>query len=101
MIPVAVIGTEEAYPALGNFKPLAKLLKFPYFPITPFFPWLGPLGALPLPCKVRIRYGEPLNFQADPDISESELHLLIEEVKANLKKEIDKELRIRRGRWFT
>ena len=37
---------------------LARLLGFPYFPITPTFPWLGPLGAIPLPTKWTIQFGE-------------------------------------------
>jgi hypothetical protein len=32
----------------------------PYFPVTPTFPWLGPLGALPLPSKWIVEFGEPI-----------------------------------------
>lgn len=46
---------------LGNVKPLARLLGLPYFPVTPTFPWLGPLGAVPLPSKWMIRFGEPID----------------------------------------
>ncbi|MEA2516841.1 MAG: hypothetical protein QOG16_679, partial [Actinomycetota bacterium] len=35
VIPVAIVGAEEAYPMIGNAKWLAKALGFPYFPITP------------------------------------------------------------------
>ena len=31
-------------------------------PITPTFPWLGPLGLLPYPVSYRIVYGEPLRY---------------------------------------
>ena len=37
---------------IGNVKTLARLLGLPYVPITPTFPWLGPLGAIPLPQQV-------------------------------------------------
>lgn len=60
IVPVAVVGAEEIYPMLADAKPLAKLLGMPYFPITPFFPWLGPLGAIPLPTRWSITFGEPL-----------------------------------------
>jgi 1-acyl-sn-glycerol-3-phosphate acyltransferase len=60
MIPVAIVGSEEIYPMIGNAKLLARLGGFPYFPITPFFPWLGPLGAIPLPSKWIIEFGEPI-----------------------------------------
>jgi len=54
IIPAAIVGAEETFPLLGNIKPLARLLGLPYFPVTPTFPWLGPLGAVPLPSKARI-----------------------------------------------
>ncbi|MGI9092250.1 MAG: lysophospholipid acyltransferase family protein [Mycobacteriales bacterium] len=60
IIPCSIVGAEEAYPMLADAKPLARLLGLPYFPITPTFPWLGPLGALPLPSKWIIAFGEPV-----------------------------------------
>ncbi len=60
IIPVSVVGSEEIYPMLGNATYLARLLKLPYFPITPTFPWLGPLGLVPLPSKWHIQFGEPI-----------------------------------------
>ncbi|MGI8408182.1 MAG: lysophospholipid acyltransferase family protein, partial [Actinomycetota bacterium] len=44
IVPVSIVGGEEAYPMIANLKGLAKLLGFPYFPVTPGFPLLGPLG---------------------------------------------------------
>ena len=61
IVPVAVVGAEEIYPLIGNVKPLARLFGFPYFPVTPTFPWLGPLGAMPLPSKWVIEFGEPID----------------------------------------
>ena len=60
IIPVSIVGAEEIYPILGNAKTLARLLGLPYFPITPTFPLLGPLGAIPLPSKWIIEFGEPI-----------------------------------------
>jgi 1-acyl-sn-glycerol-3-phosphate acyltransferase len=60
MIPVAVVGSEEIYPKIGEIPLLARLLRAPYFPVTPTFPWLGPLGAVPLPSKWRIEFCEPI-----------------------------------------
>lgn len=60
IVPVAIVGAEETYPLLGDIKPLARLLGAPYFPVTPTFPWLGPLGLLPLPSKWLIEFGEPI-----------------------------------------
>jgi 1-acyl-sn-glycerol-3-phosphate acyltransferase len=60
IIPVAIVGAEEIYPIIGSIKPLAKILGLPYLPVTPLFPWLGPLGMLPLPSKWLIEFGEPI-----------------------------------------
>jgi 1-acyl-sn-glycerol-3-phosphate acyltransferase len=60
VVPVSIVGAEEIYPMLGNASMLARLLGLPYFPLTPTFPWLGPLGAIPLPSKWIIEFGEPI-----------------------------------------
>jgi 1-acyl-sn-glycerol-3-phosphate acyltransferase len=60
IIPVAIVGAEETYPMIANITPIADLFDLPYFPITPFFPLLGPLGAIPLPSKWIIGIGEPV-----------------------------------------
>ncbi|MEV6896876.1 lysophospholipid acyltransferase family protein [Amycolatopsis sp. NPDC051372] len=60
IIPVSVVGAEETYPKLGDIRLLARLLGLPYFPVTPFFPILGALGAVPLPTKWTIEFGEPI-----------------------------------------
>ena len=51
IIPTAIVGSEEIYPLIARAPALARLLGWPYFPITPLFPWLGPLGMIPLPSK--------------------------------------------------
>jgi 1-acyl-sn-glycerol-3-phosphate acyltransferase len=60
IIPCAIVGAEEIYPLLGNARPVAELLGLPYFPITPLFPWLGPIGAVPLPSKWIIEFCPPV-----------------------------------------
>ena len=60
IIPCSIVGAEEIFPMIGNAKSLARALGFPYFPITPTFPLLGPLGAVPLPSKWIIEFGEPV-----------------------------------------
>ena len=60
ILPVAIVGAEESYPMLGNVKSIARLFGLPYFPITPTFPWLGPLGLVPLPSKWLIEFGKPI-----------------------------------------
>ncbi|MBX7190369.1 MAG: hypothetical protein K1X27_12330, partial [Solirubrobacterales bacterium] len=62
IVPVAVVGAEEIYPKLGESKPLARAIGSPYVPVTPTFPWLGPLGLLPLPSRWRIEFLEPIDL---------------------------------------
>jgi 1-acyl-sn-glycerol-3-phosphate acyltransferase len=71
IVPVAIIGGEEAYPMIADLKPLARRLGLPYFPVTPTFPLLGPLGAIPLPSKWIIAFGEPIpTVDAGPEAAE-------------------------------
>jgi 1-acyl-sn-glycerol-3-phosphate acyltransferase len=60
IVPLSVVGAEEIYPLVGDVPALARLLGAPYVPITPFFPWLGPLGMVPLPSKWILEFGEPV-----------------------------------------
>ncbi len=64
IVPCSVVGAEEIYPMIANVPFLARLLKLPYFPVTPIFPWLGPLGLVPLPSKWLIEFGEPIPTDA-------------------------------------
>ncbi len=60
IIPCSVVGAEEIAPILGNMNTVARLFGLPYAPITPTFPWLGPLGLIPLPSKWIIEFGAPI-----------------------------------------
>jgi 1-acyl-sn-glycerol-3-phosphate acyltransferase len=60
LVPCAIVGAEEIYPMVADWSELAARLKLPYFPITPLFPWLGPLGAVPLPSKWIIEFCDPV-----------------------------------------
>jgi 1-acyl-sn-glycerol-3-phosphate acyltransferase len=60
MIPVAIVGAEEIHPIVGKLTTLSAPLGLPYIPITPTFPWLGPLGLLPVPTKWTIQIGAPI-----------------------------------------
>src|SRR6266404_1745367 len=62
IVPVAVVGAEEIYPVVGRAEGVGRFLGVPYVPVTPFFPLLGVLGALPLPTKWSIRFGKPIRL---------------------------------------
>ncbi len=77
IIPVAIIGSEETYPIVGDVRWLARLLNLPYFPITWQFPLLGPLGLLPLPSRWLIEFGEPIDVSGyPPDAAEDPMLVL-------------------------
>lgn len=62
IIPVAVVGAEEAAPMLGKVTWFARNIGIPWIPVTPTFPWLGPAGLLPLPSKWYVQFGEPIDL---------------------------------------
>lgn len=66
IIPTAVVGAEETYISLYKSDLLAKATGFPYFPLSPTWPWLGLLGLVPLPTKWGIDFGEPIPMDAYP-----------------------------------
>ncbi len=61
IIPISVVGSEDAYPIIANWRWLGRKLGGEALPITLFWPWLGPLGLLPLPVKWVIRFHPPVN----------------------------------------
>ncbi len=91
IIPCSIVGAEEIHPKIADIKPLAKLLGLPYFPVTPFFPLLGPLGAIPLPTKWRIDFGAPVRTDlASPDAADDQAFVL--DVAAEVRETIQRTL---------
>jgi 1-acyl-sn-glycerol-3-phosphate acyltransferase len=85
IVPVAVIGAEEQAPSLYNWKWLAKQMGAPALPITPFFPWLGPLGLLPLPVRYHLHFGEPIHFEGDANDDEGTIGRMVKQVKNRIR----------------
>jgi 1-acyl-sn-glycerol-3-phosphate acyltransferase len=102
MIPVAVVGSEEIYPKIGESRLLARLTGAPYFPLTPLFPWLGPLGTVPLPSKWRIEFGRPIPTHAyGPEAADD--RALVFELSERVREEIQDMVYanlVKRGRAF-
>ncbi len=90
IIPCAIVGAEEIYPMIGNSEPLARALRLPYFPLTPLFPWLGPVGAVPLPSRWIIEFGEPVTAgPADAEPEEPAVAKLADRVRDILQDRLD------------
>jgi 1-acyl-sn-glycerol-3-phosphate acyltransferase len=68
IVPVAVVGAEEAAPIFAHVPALQRLTGLIYFPITPTFPHFGLLGMLGfLPAKFHIRFLPPVPTDAMGD----------------------------------
>ena len=67
VVPIAVVGAEELYPFVYQARGLAHRLGLPALPITPLFPWLGPLGMIPMPSPIDIHIGVPFPMPSDLD----------------------------------
>ena len=100
IIPVSVVGSEEIYPMIGDLAPLAKFFGLPYFPVTPFWPWLGPLGMIPLPSKWRIQFHPAIRVEEHPPEAADDQNLvmaLADEVRDTIQQGVYDNLKLRRG----
>jgi len=100
IIPVSVVGSEEIYPMVADVAPLARFFGLPYFPVTPFWPWLGPLGMIPLPSKWRIQFHAPIHVEDNPPEAADDQNLvmaLADEVRDTIQQGIYDNLKLRRG----
>jgi 1-acyl-sn-glycerol-3-phosphate acyltransferase len=100
IVPISVVGSEEIYPMVGDLRPVARLLGLPYFPVTPFWPWLGPLGMIPLPSKWRIQFHAPIEVADLPAKAADDQHLVMalsDRVRDTIQHGIYENLKLRRG----
>jgi len=84
IVPVAIVGSEEQHPSFANLEGVARMFGAPALPITPTFPWLGPLGLLPLPVKYHIYFGEPLRFDGEASDEDANIDAKVDQVKAKI-----------------
>lgn len=100
IIPVSIVGADDQSPILYDLKPLARVLGLPVFPVTPTFPWLGPLGLLPYPVRYQIRYGEPFRFYEeyprDATQDPTAVRYMAEQVRRRVQEMVDRDVLERR-----
>ncbi|MGH2950825.1 MAG: lysophospholipid acyltransferase family protein [Solirubrobacterales bacterium] len=102
IVPVAVVGSEEIYPKLAESEALARATGAPFVPITPTFPWLGPLGLIPLPSRWRIEFCEPIDLSEHPPDAGGDRRLLFdvsERVRETIQEKLYENL-VKRGNAF-
>ena len=104
VVPITVIGSEEAMPTVAKSNRLSRILGVPYVPITANMLLLGPLGLLGyFPAKIRIRVLDPVYFDVEPDQDRYPKSRIFEEAEAirrNMQSNIYDMLRHRRSVWY-
>jgi 1-acyl-sn-glycerol-3-phosphate acyltransferase len=104
VIPIAVVGSEEAMPVVFRLPTVAKALGVPYFPVTANLLAMGPLGAvMPFPAKFKLRVLDPVRFDIPPDqdrYSKSRIMEESERIRTHLQDAVYDMLRDRRSVWF-
>jgi 1-acyl-sn-glycerol-3-phosphate acyltransferase len=103
IVPCSIVGAEETNPLLYRVEYLAGLVGLPYIPVTPTFPFLGPLGLLPAPSRWRITFGEPVSLDHHgPEAADD--HVLVgrlsDRVRGTIQSMLDSGVRDRRSVWF-
>ncbi|HET9728220.1 MAG TPA: lysophospholipid acyltransferase family protein [Acidimicrobiia bacterium] len=104
VIPIAVMGAEEAMPILWKSPRLAKMMGIPYFPVTANMLLFGPLGlAAYLPAKFRIRVLQPVYFDVPANQERYSRSRVMEEsegIRRLVQDALYDMLRTRRSVWF-
>jgi 1-acyl-sn-glycerol-3-phosphate acyltransferase len=102
IVPVCVVGAEEAAPVFAQVGLMKRLTGLLYFPITPTFPHLGLPGMLGyLPAKFKIRFLEPISFDEQGLNSDKALvQTVAHDIRARIQEELWDMLAKRRSVWF-
>ncbi len=103
IVPVAVLGAEEAMPIFAHVGALQRLTKLIYFPVTPLFPHFGLLGTAYLPAKFRIRFLEPIptdQWGERPWDDKGLVQTVAEEIRGRIQDELVDLVSARRSVWL-
>jgi 1-acyl-sn-glycerol-3-phosphate acyltransferase len=105
IVPIAVVGAEEAMPAFAQLGLLKRLTGLIYVPITPTFPHLGVLGGMAyLPAKFRIRFLPPVPTDDlgsdEPWEDKALVQSIAHDVRASIQEELYDMLAERQSVWL-
>ena len=102
IVPVCVVGAEEAMPVFAQLNLLKRMTGLIYTPLTPTFPHFGLAGMLGyLPAKFKLRFLEPIHFEEegmheDKGLVQSTAH----EVRARIQENLFEMVAKRESVWF-
>ena len=103
-MPTCVIGPEEAMPVFARSGLMQRLTGLLYFPITPTFPWLGPLGMLAyLPAKFRLRFLPAIDttrMGSDPASDRGLVQSVAQEIRARIQENVLEMVSKRKSVWI-
>ena len=99
IVPVAVVGAEEAMPAFAQLGLLKRLTGLIYFPVTPLFPHLGLLGATYLPAKFKLRFLEPVRTERIENPHPGLVQDVADDIRARIQEELVDMLAHRKSVW--
>ena len=104
IVPIALIGAEEAMPIFAHVRVLQKLTGLIYFPVTPLFPHLGLLGTAYLPAKFKIRFLAPVPTDdlgvEEPWDDQALVQTIAHDIRATIQDELLDMLGKRKSVWF-
>ena len=104
IVPIAVVGAEEAMPIFAHIRPAQRLTGLIYFPFNHAFPQFGPLaGLMYLPAKFKIHFLEPISmdrYRPDAVDDAALIQAVAEDVRARIQTELDDMLAERRSVWM-
>jgi len=104
IVPVALVGGEEAMPIFAHLRTLERLTGLIYAPLNHAFPHFGPLAALMyMPAKFKIRFLEPIDIPALPEDTLEDaaaVQTIAEDIRARIQLSLDELLSERRSVWL-
>lgn len=100
LIPVATVGGDEIFPNFVNLKSISRLVKMPFFPVTPAFPWMPfPHMFIPLPVHWLINIHKPIDLGYPPEKAKDRKLVLkiAREIQFDIQRDLNKLLRERKS----
>lgn len=104
IVPVALVGAEEAMPIFAHVPLMQKLTGLIYFPVTPSFPHFGLAAPLMyMPAKFRIHFMSPIDMAEYPVETASDpakIQVIAERIRREIQIELEEMIQDRKSVWM-